>query len=171
MALSEEELEHAQALLTENERRLRIRDRQIERYGDNVAPEIILDAQDIRRKIVALKAVLEPELPDEISGLVKRRAEDDYFIYQQVLGAKQEVAMLREDVIGVKQAQSLAATSRMQQDDRLGRIEVQVVDSEAKRAASAPRLRQVLMVVAGIALLALLIGCIALLLSTQAYRR
>jgi hypothetical protein len=167
MALSEDERQQAQALLTENERRLRIRDRQIERYGDNAAPEIILDAQDIRRKIVALKAVLEPELPDEISGLVKRRADDDYFIYQQVLGAKQEVAMMREDMTMVKQAQSLAATWRMQTDDRLGRIETQVVDSEAKRASSAPMLRRVLIGVAVGVLLALIIGCVALAMSLR----
>jgi tetrahydromethanopterin S-methyltransferase subunit G len=137
MSLSEDDKTQAAALLVENERRLRIRDRQIARYGDNAAPEIILDAQDIRRKIVALKAVLEPELPDEISGLVKRRADDDYFIYQQVLGAKQEVAMLREDVAIVKQAQHLAATWRMQADERLERIEVRVDTSERKRASGA----------------------------------
>lgn len=162
MALSEEDRQQAAALLTENERRLRIRDRQIERYGDNAAPEIILDAQDIRRKIVALKAVLEPELPDEISGLVRRRADDDYFIYQQVLGAKQEVAMLREDVVAVKQSQSLASTWRMQTDDWKDRIEDKVSKSEAARATGAPMIRRALLIALTIAVLALIVGCAAL---------
>ena len=162
MSLSEEDRQQAQALLTENERRLRIRDRQIERYGDNAPPEIILDAQDVRRKIVALKAVLEPELPDEISGLVRRRADDDYFIYQQVLGAKQEVAMLREDVAIMKQSHSLAATWRMQTDDWKARVDTQLATSEQARAHNAPFLRRVLVLTLGIGLLALIVSCAAL---------
>lgn len=162
MALSEEDRNQAALLLTENERRLRIRDRQIERAGDGADPAIILDAQDIRRKIVALKAVLEPELPDEISGLVRRRADDDYFIYQQVLGAKQEVAMMREDLSAVKQSQSLAATWRMQTDDRLGRIEGTVGHSEEARRVGAKWYRRAITVALGMALLALIVGCAAL---------
>ena len=103
MALSEEDRLQATELLSINERRLRIRDKQIARYGDAAAPDhLILDAEDIRKQILALKAILEPELPDEISGLVKRRLEDDYFIFQQTLGAKQDVAILREEVASVK---------------------------------------------------------------------
>ncbi len=162
MALSEEDKAQAEALLSTNERRLRVRERQIERYGDNAAPEIILDAQDIRRKIVALKAVLEPELPDEISGLVRRRADDDYFIYQQVLGAKQEVAMMREDIATVKQAQSLAATWRMQTDDWKSGVDLQLQDSERKRAANAPFVRKALTITLALSLLALIVACAAL---------
>ena len=167
MALSQEDIDQARALLTENERRLRIRDRQIERGGDTVDPALVLDAQDIRRKIVALKAVLEPELPDEISGLVRRRADDDYFIYQQVLGAKQEVAMIREDVQAVKQAQSLAAEGRMQTDDRIGRIEVLVNVSEQARKHGAIWYRRALLIALGVAVLALIVSCVALIVGVQ----
>ena len=168
MALSSEDIDQARALLVENERRLRIRERQIERGGDTTAPDIILDAQDIRRKIVALKAVLEPELPDEISGLVRRRADDDYFIYQQVLGAKQEVAMMREDMQAVKIAQGLAATWRMTTDERLGRIEVQVRASEQKRADGSWVYRVGLLValVAGALALALVLALVARVLGS-----
>lgn len=158
MALSEDEVAHAQALLTDNQRRLRIRERQIERAGDSVDPSVLLDAEDIRKKIVALTAILEPELPDEISGLVKRRLEDDYFIFQQTLGAKQDVALLREDLAAVKQSQGLAATWRMQTDDRLGRIEGQVGDSEKKRAAGAWLYRAGLLIALLAGLLAFAIG-------------
>lgn len=161
MALSQEELDQAHALLVENERRLRIRDRQIERYGDNVAPEIVLDAEDIRKKILALKAILEPELPDEISGLVKRRLEDDYFIFQQTLGAKQDVALLREDVAAVKQAQSLAATDRMQTKEVIDSLAVQVVATEQARTYGAKWYRRALLVALGVAALALIVSCAA----------
>lgn len=137
MALTQEDIEQASDLLITNERRLRIRDKQIARAGDNAAPEIVLEAEDIRRKILILKAVLEPEIPDEVSGLLKRRLEDDYFIFQQTLGAKQDVALLRDDVAMVKQAQSLAATGRMQTDDRIGRIEDLVTTSESARKSGA----------------------------------
>lgn len=146
MALSTEDRQQASDLLIENERRLRIRDKQIQRYGDGVAPEIVLEAEDIRRKIVALRAVLEPELPDEISGLVKRRLEDDYFVFQTTLGAKQDVAQMREDLAIVKQSQALAATWRMQADDRLSRIESRVDTSEAARRRHQPRYRALLVV-------------------------
>lgn len=167
MALNDEEITQARALLTENQRRLRIRERQIERYGDNADPAIVLDAEDIRRKILALNAILEPELPDEISGLVKRRLEDDYFIFQQTLGAKQDVALLREDVAMVKHAQALGATWRMQTDDRLGRIEVQVGDSELKRAGGAIWYRAGLLIaiLAGLMALALVVALIVRVLS------
>jgi len=148
MALSQEEIDHASDLLITNERRLRIRDKQITRSGDNVAPEIVLEAEDLRRRILVLKAVLEPEIPDEVSGLLKRRLEDDYFIFQQTLGAKQDVALLRDDVAVVKQAQSMAATDRMQANDRLERIEVQVSSSEKKRAGGALINRAALLIIA-----------------------
>lgn len=166
MALSQEDLEQASDLLITNERRLRIRDKQIARYGDNVAPEIVLEAEDLRRKILVLKAVLEPEIPDEVSGLLRRRLEDDYFIFQQTLGAKQDVALLRDDVLIVKQSQSLAAMDRMQTNDRLARIEEQVSISEQKRAAGSSFYRIALIVVAAIGVLAL-----ALSLATYALTR
>lgn len=162
MALSAEDRDQATDLLLTNERRLRIREKQIARAGDNAAPEAVLEAEDIRRKIVALKAVLEPELSEEISGLVKRRLDDDYFIFQQTLGAKQDVALLREDVVMIKQAQSLAATDRMQANDRLGRIEAQAIDSERKRAGGARFYRIGL-------LIALLIAVAALTLAVVTY--
>ena len=161
MALNEEEYNQAAELLVINERKLRIRDRQIERYGDNAPPEIILDAEDIRRRILALKAILEPELPDEISGLIKRRLEDDYFIFQQTLGAKQDVALLREDVAAMKQSQSLAATWRMQTDDWKERIEARLDVSEEKRAATAPFYRRALVIALSMAVLALIVSCSA----------
>jgi hypothetical protein len=161
MALSEEDRLQAESLLSINERKLRIRDKQIERYGASDVPDhIVLDAEDIRRKIVALRAVLEPELPDEISGLVKRRITDDYFIFQQTLGAKQDVAILREDVAFVKQLQNLAATWRMQTDGRLDRIEVQIEASEVARSKGAPFLRRVTIGIAAVSVLALLIAAI-----------
>lgn len=158
MALSQEDIDQASDLLITSERRLRIRDKQITRYGDNVAPEIVLEAEDLRRKIIVLKAVLEPEIPDELSGLVRRRLEDDYFIFQQTLGAKRDVALLREDVAIVKQSQSLAAIDRMQTNERLERIEAQVGASESKRAAGSRLYRSSLLVVATIGLIALAIG-------------
>lgn len=168
MAISEEDRAQAEQLLSINERKLRVRDQQIERYGPNDVPDhIVLDAEDIRRKIVALKAVLEPELPDEISGLVKRRLDDDYFVFQQVLGAKQDVAILREDVSVVKGLQSLAATWRMATDGRLDHIEAQVTTSEQARASGAPFIRRVLIGVAIVASLGLLVGCVALALATR----
>lgn len=162
MALSNQDRDQAQALLTENERRLRIRERQIERHGDNTAPEIILDAEDIRRKIVALKAVLEPELPDEISGLVKRRAEDDYFLFTQVLGANQNVAILREEVASIKQVQALASEGRMRTEDKIDRLAVQVAESEQARKATAPWYRRALVVALTVSALALIVSCAAL---------
>lgn len=158
MALSEEDRLHATELLAISENTLRIRETQIEKFGDDTAPYITLDAESLRRKIVALKAVLEPELPDEISGLVKRRLEDDYFIFQQTLGAKQDVALLREDVAIVKQSQSLAATWRMQADDRLERIETRVESSEHKRAAGAVLYRAGLLIAILAGLLAFVLG-------------
>ena len=166
MALSQEDVDHATDLLTASERRLRVRDKQIVRYGDNVAPEIVLEAEDLRRKIIVLKAVLEPEIPDELSGLVKRRLEDDYFIFQQTLGAKQDVALLREDVTIVKQSQSLAAMDRMQTNDRLGRIEVQVGDSEQKRAQGSTFYRVAIIIVAVASILALLVAVVAIVTAT-----
>lgn len=162
MALTQEDIDHATDMLAQNERRLRVRDKQIVRHGDNVAPEIVLEAEDLRRKIIVLKAVLEPEIPDELSGLVKRRLEDDYFIFQQTLGAKQDVAILRDDVVLIKQAQSLAATDRMQTNDRLERIEVQVGDSELKRAAGSTLYRVALIIVAVAAIAAFLLALRAL---------
>ena len=167
MALSQEDIDQARALLVENERRLRVRDRQIARGGDTVDPALILDAQDIRKKIVALKAVLEPELPDEISGLVRRRADDDYFLFQQVLGANQNVALLREDVAAVKQSQALAAQGRMQTDDRIGRIEVLVNVSEQARKTGAVWYRGALLIALGVAVLALIVSCVALIVGVQ----
>lgn len=158
MALSEDDRKHASDMLAISENTLRIRETQIEKFGDDTAPYIVLDAENLRRKIVALKAILEPELPDEISGLVKRRLEDDYFIFQQTLGAKQDVAILREDVAIVKQSQSLAATWRMQTDDRLGRIEGQVGESERKRAAGALLYRAGLLIAILAGLLAFVLG-------------
>lgn len=168
MALNSEELDQARALLIENERRLRIRDRQIERYGDNVAPDIVLDAEDIRKKIVALKAVLEPELSDEISGLVKRRLEDDYFIFQQTLGAKQDVALLREDVAAVKTAQGLAATWRMQTDEWKAGVDMQLQTSESKRSHGAAFYRAGLLIAitAGALALALAVALAARILGS-----
>lgn len=158
MALSEEEKRQAEDLLSINERRLRVRDRQIERYGDNAAPEIILDAEELRRKIMALKAVLEPELPDEISGLVKRRLEDDYFIFQQTLGAKQDVALLRDDVTQLKTQSAMATTARMQIDERLGRIEERQAESERKRRKWQPINFGLLALIAAVILIAVLFG-------------
>jgi len=156
MALSTEEIAQASELLTTHERRLKIRDKQIARYGDaDAPPEMLMEAEDLRKKIVALKAVLEPELPPEITGLIKRRAEDDYFIFQQTLGAKQDVAVLREDVAAIKTAQSLATTWRMQTDDWKARIEAQIRGSEAKRASGAIYYRIGLSIAIALALLAL----------------
>ena len=162
MALSPEEIEHAQSLLGINERRLRVRDKQIERYGDNVAPEVVLDAEELRRKIVALKAILEPEIPDEISGLVKRRLEDDYFVFQQLLGAKQDVALLREDVAQVKMNNALAATWRMQADEKFDSLFAVAQGSEHARASGAPLIRRVMVAALIIGVLGLIVGCIAL---------
>lgn len=158
MALNDEEKRQAEDLLSINERRLRVRDRQIERYGDNAAPEIILDAEELRRKIMALKAVLEPELPDEISGLVKRRLEDDYFIFQQTLGAKQDVAVLRDDVAQLKTQSALASTARMMIDERLGRIEDRQAESEAKRRRWQPINFGLLALITIVIMLAVLFG-------------
>jgi hypothetical protein len=166
MALSEEDRVQAEELLDINERRLRVRDRQIERNGDNTDPEVILDAEELRRKIVTLKAILEPEIPDEISGLLKRRLEDDYFLFQTTLGAKQDVAILRDDVATVKNQQSLAATWRMQTDGRLDTIDAKLGESETARKKGAPFLRRVLAGAVFVAVLALIIGCIALALAS-----
>lgn len=164
MALSPEDREQAEKLLEINERRLRVRDRQIEHYGDNVAPEVVIDAEDIRRKIVALKAVLEPELPDEISGLVKRRAEDDYFLFQQVLGANLNVAKLREDVAVLKTNNGLAATWRMQADEKFDSLFSIAKQSEDARASGAPLIRGAMLGAFMIAALALVVGCAALVM-------
>lgn len=156
MALSQEELAQAAELLQTHERRLRVRDRQIARYGEaDAPPEIMLEAEDLRREIAALKAVLTPELPPTISGLVKRRLEDDYFIFQQTLEAKQDVAILREDVAAIKTAQSLATTWRMVTDDWKERIESTVKTSEFKRAAGAHYYRIGLTIAIVLALVAL----------------
>lgn len=157
MALSQDEIIQATELLSINERRLRVRDRQIERLGDNAPPEVVLEAEDLRVKISALKAVLTPELPDEISGLVKRRLEDDYFIFQTTLAAKQDVAVLREDVAKIKVEQGLASTWRMQTGDRLLGIEQQVTSSEQNRVNGSLFYRRGLMI-------ALIIGALALAL-------
>ena len=163
MALSAEELEHARTLLQTNERVLRIREHQIAKHGDETPAHIILDAEDIRKKILALKAILEPELPDEISGLVKRRLEDDYFIFQQTLSAKQDVALLREDVIVIKQSQSLAAIWRMQTDDWKTSVNTQLSASERKRASGAMVYRALLLILAlGVLLNLALIVALAL---------
>lgn len=162
MGLSPEEIEQAQALLVTYERRLRVRDKQIARYGDSVAPEIVLDAEDLRRRIRAAKAVLTPDLPDELSGLVKRRLEDDYFIFQATLEAKEDVAILREDVATMKTQQSLAATWRMQADSKFDSLFVVAQSSEQARASGAPLLRRVMMAAIIIGICGLIVGCIAL---------
>ena len=162
MALSQEDIEQASDMLITHERRLRIRDKQIARHGDNVAPEIVREAEDWRRKSLVLKAVLEPEIPDELSGLVKRRLEDDYFIFQQTLGAKQDVALLREDVITIKKSQDDAAKERVKANDRLGRIEVQVEHSEVRRATGSTFYRAALLTIAAAASIACVLAIVAI---------
>ena len=165
MALSPEEIEQAHILLVTYQRRLRVRDKQIARYGDNVDPEIVLDAEDLRRLIRATKAVLTPDLPDELSGLVRRRLEDDYFIFQATLEAKEDVAILREDVAAMKTQQSLAATWRMQADEKFDNLFVVAQSSEQARASGAPLLRRVMVAALFIGICGLVVGCIALSLS------
>jgi hypothetical protein len=131
MALSDEEIAHAHNLLAINEQTLRIRELQIERQGDDTPPYVVLDAETIRKKIRALKLVLEPELPDEISGLIKRRAEDDYFLFQTTLNALQDVAMMRDEVTAVKQSQAVALEWRTQTTEKIDSIAEQVVRIEA----------------------------------------
>lgn len=131
MALSEEEIAHAHDLLEVNEQTLRIRELQIERQGDDTPPYVVLDAEALRKKIRALKLVLEPELPDEISGLIKRRAEDDYFLFQTTLNALQDVAVMREEVTAVKQSQGAALEWRTQTTEKIDSIAEQVVRIDA----------------------------------------
>jgi hypothetical protein len=138
MAITEDDRQQAERLLYEVERRLKVRDYQITKHGDSADPAWIIDAEDLRRKRAALHAVLTPELPDEISGLVKRRLEDDYFIFQQQLETNRRVATLEEDVRAVKETQYAASVWRLATGARIEAIEETTARSERKRSRLQP---------------------------------
>lgn len=122
MALTEEEIEQTRVLKDTYERRLGVRERQKARLGENAPPEIDLDIEDLRKKIKVATAILEPDPEDELSGLVKRRLEDDYFIFKAVVNAKEDVALLREDVIAIKEQQTAAQMWRLSVQDAIQSI-------------------------------------------------
>lgn len=133
MAISEDERQQAEQLLYEVNRRLKIRNYQITKHGDSADPAWIIDAEDLRRKRAALEAVLTPELPDEISGLVKRRLEDDYFVFQQQIETNQRVAVVEGEIKAIKEQQYAASIERLATNTTVQRIEQRQDATERKR--------------------------------------
>ena len=118
--MPDDERRHVDVLLFEYRRRLRFRQQQRVRLGDTADPAIEADIEDTRRQIAALEPLTEPSLAPEVREVIKRRADDDLFIYTVVTGwgerlTKLEgiVGILRADVGSVQAAQQQGKTERI----------------------------------------------------------
>jgi hypothetical protein len=83
VALAEEDRIQAEKLLKAYRQRLRYREEQIAQLGSTADPSIPIDRDFLEREIGMLEAVLKPDTSPAVAGLIKRRLEDDVFLFQQ----------------------------------------------------------------------------------------
>lgn len=82
----EDSRQHAESLLYEYKRRLKIRERQKARLGDAADPSVDLEIAQLRTNIAMLEPVVEPEPAEEVKEAVRRHIADDYlFVFRQVV--------------------------------------------------------------------------------------
>jgi len=96
MALNDEDRVQAEKLLKAYRQRLRYREEQIARLGDTADPAIPIDRDDLEREIGLLEAVLKPDSSPAVAGLIKRRLEDDVFLFQQSVEQNQRITRVEQ---------------------------------------------------------------------------
>src|SRR6266508_2197217 len=121
MAISDEDRQEAERKLYEYGRRLRIREGQKIRLGDAADPSVDLELEDLRRNTAALRAILKPELAPEVTGLVKRRLDDDYFIFQQLIEHGERLTLVEQQTAKNAQAHHAAQLDRLEVKETLAK--------------------------------------------------
>lgn len=129
MALELEDRDQAETLRATYERRLRIRERQLARKGDDAEPFIELDIEELRTNIAALNEMLSPQPADEVQRLLGKHLQDNQqFLFVQAVKTNQRVATLEEKVGIIGAAQHAAGDWRLD----VGPI-IEALNARAKR--------------------------------------
>jgi hypothetical protein len=128
-----EDRQHAEKMLYEYQRRLRIRERQKARQGDNVDPAIENEVEDLRLNIAMLEPVLEPEPAPEVTEIIRRHLADDYlFVFRQVVKVGERLTKVDDRLTKVEQSQTAAQTWRLDVSDRLAETEASRIHGQRR---------------------------------------
>lgn len=114
MALELEDRDQAESLRATYERRLRIRERQLARKGDDAEPYIEMDIEQLRTNIAALNEMLAPPPSDEVARLADKHLQgNQQFLFVQAVKTNQRVATLEGQVARIDTAQHEAGKWRL----------------------------------------------------------
>ena len=152
MALNDEDRIQAEKLLKAYRQRLRYREEQIARMGDTADPSIPIDRDYLEREIGMLEAVLTPDTSPAVAGLIKRRLEDDVYLFQQSVEQNARITKVESRIDKVATEQYNAS---------LWRLDVQAQLTKDDAAAVAGRRRNWRMQLINFGLMLIVLGGLA----------
>lgn len=125
MPADEEGRRHAEHLLYEYRRRLRVRERQKVRLGDAADPAVDMEIAELRTNIALLEPVVEPEPSEEVREAVRRHIADDYlFVFRQVVKVTQRMALREQhDAVLADEIQQIKVAAETDRAERPRRQE------------------------------------------------
>ena len=160
---TEHDRTHAKRLLAVHKRNLeRLELQKAELGGElNIALENQIDQE--RANIAALEPLVKPPPEKRVQDFVARVSDDNWaMMFTQFVLLNTRMTKAEEQNQAIIEQQSRASIDRMQTNERLDRIETQVVATEQARVTGVGWWRRVALITLSMALLALLVSCAAL---------
>lgn len=160
---SPDDRQRTERLIYEYRRRLHLLERRAARQGDDVDPQVEIEAEDLRLNIATLQALIGPEPAPEVLSAVKRHVESDWaMLFAQFVKFGQRLTRVEERVETIAAAQTAAQIERLATYDDVQAIKRQQAETERKRRRWQPFYVAAWAIIVIAVLLALIFGRIYL---------